>query len=179
MPPRDPRITQLDNPELVAALIADLEIIGQVGLLGFIPEVSPVFIVGSRGLSINNEPPAFQSAEIFDGAVFAPAVNTVLADTGQLAAGIFDIFANISSAGVATAGTGASIALEHRNAANNATLAVLLQIAVTTVGNNNWGNLPQTGYTIAQDERLRAIVLTQAISGAGTASIGARLRPVP
>ncbi len=179
MPPRDPNIPQLDNPELVAALITQLEIIGGIGLLNFVPAVSPVFIVGSRGLSISNDPPVYQSAQIFDGTAAAPVANTVVADSGALPAGDYDIWANIASAGSATAGTFAILAVEHRNAANAVTLATLLRLSITTAGVSPFGSLPQTGYRLALNERIRAITLIQTISGGVAATIGVRIRPTP
>jgi len=179
MPPRDPTRTQLDNPELVRDLIAQLEIIGQIGLLDFVPAVNPVFIVGSRGLSITNDPPVYEPAEIFDGTAAGPAANTVVADSGALPAGDYDIWANLGTAGQANAGTFAIVALQHRNAANAATLATLLQIVVNTNGQRGFGSLPQTGYRLAINERIRAITLLQVISGGVSASFGVRLRPVP
>ena len=179
MPVRDPRIPQLDNPELVAALLNELQIIGQIGLLDFVPAVNPVFIVGSRGLSINNEPPVYQSAEIFDGLALAPLANVVIADSGPLPAGDYDIWASIAFGGIATAGSSGQVVLQHRNAANAATLATLLQLATATVSTTGFGALPQTGYRLALNERIRVITLTQTTSGAVTASIGVRRRPTP
>ena len=180
MPTRDPRGPQLDNPELVAALLSELQIIGQIGLLDFVPAVNPVFIVGSRGLAINVEPPVYQSAEIFDGTVGNSPANTVIVDTGQLPAGDYDIWANLSAAGFNNlAGARVNIAVEHRNAANAATLATLLLISVGAVNGVTWGHLPQTGYRIALNERIRAITLLQNINSGATASMGVRRRPTP
>lgn len=179
MPVRDPRVPQLDNPELVAALLSELQIVGQIGLLDFVPAVNPVFIVGSRGLSINVEPVVYQSAEIFDGLTLAPAVNAIIADTGQLPAGDYDLFANIGYSGTATAGSGAQVSLQHRNAANAATLATLLQIAAATSAQVDSLILPGTGYRLATNERLRVQVLSAGISGSATATIGIRRRPTP
>lgn len=179
MPPRDPSKTQLDNPELLAALISELQIIGQIGLIDFVPAVNPVFIVGSRGLSINVEPPVYQSAEIFSGATQAPAVNAIIADTGALPAGDYDIFCNIAGSGISAA-VFSAITLQHRNAANAATLATLLATSHNASGNVPvFGSLPLTGYQLALDERLRVIMLLGNLTGGVTASIGVRRRPTP
>jgi hypothetical protein len=53
----------------------------------------------------------------------AAAANTVVADTGQLAAGTYDVEYCLSIGGVATAGV--ELVIEHRNAANNANVSVL------------------------------------------------------
>jgi len=120
MPERDPSKPQLNFPELVRDLIADLNIIGQVGLLDFVPAVNPVFIVGSRGLTITSQPPVFASAEIFSGRTVQPGALAVIADTGQVLAGTFDIICYMMFAACTVVG---SMQLQHRNAANSATLA--------------------------------------------------------
>jgi len=179
MPARDPTKTQLDNPELVRDLISQLEIIGQIGLLDFVPAVNPVFIVGSRNLNINTDPPVYQSAQIFDQAAFGAVAGTVLADTGQLPAGDYDIWANLSGSGISTPGNSGHLVIEHRNAANAATLATLLQIGLPTTVGTMFGHLPLTGYRIALDERIRAIMLGAGMSGVSTCSFGVRVRPSP
>jgi len=179
MPPRDPNKTQLDNPELVRDLLDQLQIIGQVGLLDFVPAVSPVFIVGSRGFGINLEPPVFKSSEIFKGQLQAPTINTVIADTGQLPAGDYDIFCNIAGSGTSSA-VFVAINLEHRNAANAATLSVLLATSQNASGNVSvFGNLPLIGYRLAEDERLRVIIILGNLTGGVTGIIGVRRRTSP
>lgn len=179
MPVRDPTKTQLDNPQLVADLINELQIIGTIGLLDFIPAVNPVFIVGSRGLAINVELPVFQSAELFDGSGANQVAGTILADTGQLAAGDYDIWANLGVAGVSTPGNTGQVVLQHRNAANAATLATIVQVGLFTSAGVVFGSLPLTGYQIAQDERIRASVVGATISGIAHCSMGVRRRPTP
>lgn len=178
MPPRDPAKVQLDNPLLVADLIAQLNLQGAVGVLDFDSVVRPVYIVGDRDLSVDADPPTFQSAEFFTGSVANPVANVVLVDTGALAAGIFDVFASISWAGTAAA-FGAGFRIVHRNAANTATLATLAENVpsnVATLGNQF---LPVFGYTIALNERLQWLSTASNLTGHAAALIGAALRPTP
>ncbi len=122
MPPRDPSVTQLDNPELVADLIGQLSVIGTIGLLDFIPAVAPVFIVGSRGLTIESQPVVYAPAEIFDAAALNPAAATVIVDTGQLPAGDYDVNVHMDLA--ITVGVVQALVLIHRDAADAANLTV-------------------------------------------------------
>jgi len=179
MSPRDPSKIQLDFPVLTADLIAQLNLIGTVGLLNFADTVVPTFSVGSRGVSALSEPPTFQSAEIFSGTANNPAAGTVIADTGQLAAGTFDILLHMTLAGRMNV-AGDLFIIEHRNAANAATLATLLQI-VSVGGAVNFvqdAAMPLVGYTIATNERIRAIN-PGLMLGALAAEIFAHIRPTP
>ncbi len=180
MPPRDPTVLQLDFPLLVADLIEQLRLTGTMGLLNFLPEVRPTFIVGSRegALSITERAPVFASAEIFSGFNAAPAVNVVVVDTGALPAGDYDVFAAINFNGPGL-GQG-HIDLEHRNAANAATLSVPLSISMSGFNNEEANvDLPVIGQRLALNERLRVRLILFGISGSCTAVIGARIRTTP
>jgi len=177
MPPRDPRTTQADFPQLVADLIDDLRLTGQVGVLDFTPTITPVFIVGSRGLSLDAAPPVFTSAQIFQGFASAAAVNTIVVDTGQLPAGTYDVFGEINMIGQSS--VNCHIELQLRNAANAATLAVLADCAVVGATHPNRSRLPMMGLVIAEDERLRVQLVVSNNTGGVTGVIGARIRPVP
>ncbi len=178
MPPRDPSKIQLDFPQLTADLIAQLNLIGTVGLLDFAPTVLPVFIIGDRDLTVDAVPVAYAAAEIFSGAATSPSVNDIIADTGQLPAGTYDVFAQIHSASSALVGP-AHAALQHRNAANTATLATLADAAFTTTVLESAVRISGLGYILSANERLRIILLAQNMSGFLSGVIGARLRPIP
>jgi hypothetical protein len=85
----------------------------------------------------------------------APAASAVQADTGALAAGDYDFDVSLCASDSVAVGKG--LVLEHRNAANNATVV-------------NLGGIPAGGseritlrrYTIATNERLRVIAGTAA-----------------
>ena len=179
MPPRDPTKVQLDFPILVAELIDQLQLLGSVGLLDFEPSVQPVFLIGSRGVVFASEIPAFASSEVFSGVANNAPANTVIMDTGALAAGTYDIFGTLTQSGN-TPFTTTQFRLEHRNAANNATLATLLISAI-----HNSGVIAQSvvlapiGYQIGLNERFRAVSPGSLMSGIIAATFFATLRPTP
>lgn len=176
---RDASRVQLDFPELVAELISQLRLTGTVGLLELSDQVTPVYIVAQRAgaLSFSADLPLFTSAGITSGSLSNAAANAIVADTGQLPAGNYDIFANMALVG--NAASAGPIALQHRNAANAVTLATLLQLNVRTTQFGDTIILPLTGYTLALNERLRVINLAGTMGGEVAATIGIRIRPTP
>jgi len=176
---RDPTRPQLEFPALVAELITQLRLTGQVGRLNFSDEVIPAFLIGSRGINFAGDLPAFTSAASFDGAISTPSANVVILDTGALPAGDYDILATMDLFG--TIGAGATtMQLQHRDAGNVATLAVPLHLIVSTVLHGATIALPLVGYTIGLNERLRVISPSVAMtSGAVSASLLAQIRPTP
>lgn len=101
----------------------------------------------------------------------APAANAVQADTGPLAQGLYDFLVNLAVSDTVAVGKG--LVIEHRNAANAATLQVLGGVAP------NGGNAPiiLTRYSIATNERIRVIAGTAAGAAASMylSAIGRRL----
>jgi len=173
MPDRDPAKVQLDFPQLTADLISQLQLVGVIGLLDFQTSVQPTFIVGSRGLTITQEKPLYLPAEIFQEEVINPAVNAIFADTGQLPAGDYDIQAWLSVS--QTVGLDNSIQLQHRNAANTATLTSWFMFV--TVGTTN--NLHvDFSLRLADDERFRVLTSVVQTSRMG-ATIAIKRRVVP
>lgn len=102
--------------------------------------------------------------------VAAPVANSIIVDTGALAAGEYDFDAALCAADTITVGEG--LILEHRNAANAATLHNL-----GLVGSASSLQLRLRRYTIAANERLRVISGTAAASASSiyVAAIGQRL----
>ena len=178
MAPRDAAKVQLDFPQLTADLIAALNLTGTLGLLELSDLVTPVFLIGSRGIVFGVENPVFGSAGISSGTALNPAANTIVADTGVLPDGDYDIAGNIAFAGSMVASNSAFV-LEHRNAANNATLATLLSLTVINVASNGVSTLPVTGYKIGLNERLRLRTWIAAFTGAVSGSIMVQIRPTP
>lgn len=177
MAPREPLRPQLDFPQLTADLIEQFNLKGQVGLLDFLDQVRPVIIIGTRGdgLPVTVTAQSFTTAQVFSGSVLNAVAGTVVADTGQLPEGTYDIkvgFSNTMDAG----GTGI-FTLEHRNAANAANLASWPYVWRT--GNqyaDNWDYAME----FATDERLRWLITdTQAVGGRTTGWIMAAIRAVP
>lgn len=176
---RDPFRPQLDFPDLVAELITQLRLRGQVGLLNFSDEVVPAFLVGSRGINFAGDLPIFTSASVFAGSLALPVGNTVVADTGALPAGDYDVMANLGAIG--TIGVNADgYAVQHRNAANTATLATLIILIMTGTHLSIETRLPLMGYRLGLNERIRAISPSVNMTAGGvTAVIFAQIRPTP
>lgn len=85
----------------------------------------------------------------------APAANAVLADSGQLAAGLYDI--DMFAAVADTLAVGKGIVIEHRNAANGATLQSYMGCPA-----GNGAQLNLRGVVVQTNERIRAIVMAGA-----------------
>jgi len=173
MPPRDPTQVQLDFPVLVADLIDRLQLVGTVGLLGFNPLVSPVFIVGSRGLTVEAQEVIYAPAEIFEAGLSNPVAAVDLWDTGNLPAGDYDIKFWLEAA--ITVGTAPDLTFDHRNAADTSTLSAWRLASVPDTAVSMMGTLAMV---VADGESFRA-----RISGALTGRVGAtaaiKLRPAP
>jgi len=174
MPPRNPTVVQLDFPVLTADLIDQLNLIGQVGLLDFEPSVRPVFIVGSRGLEVVSEQPVFTTSQVFSAQLLNPGANAVVADTGQLPAGNYDI--KCWMALFINTGSG-FLELEHRNAGNTATLASWFLPNVNVDGSLSENY--EFAIVVAEDERLRIFCPAALSSARVSGTIMARLRPSP
>ena len=174
MPPRDPLAIQLDFPQLTADLINQLQLTGQLGLLNFLPEVRPVFIVGERGLSITTEEPLLLPAQITSGQAVNPAALTVVADSGQLPAGDYDI--QLFSSCVAVTMVTGEMQFQHRNAANSASLSFW---SVPMAAGTFIGNSFKMGLVVAENERVRFITNIAIAAGMVSATIHHRIRPAP
>ena len=176
---RDPTRPQLEFPELVSELISQLRLTGQVGRLNFRDEVIPAFLIGSRGINFGGDLPAFTSSAVFASLAALPAANTVVADTGPLPAGDYDMMLHMTVHGnTTTANTIASI--EHRNAGNTASLAGILFILVTPTFQDTAVTFPLMGYTIGLNERIRCISPNAAMTAGGiSCNMLIQIRPTP
>lgn len=182
MAPRNPSLVQLDFPQLTADLIAQLRLTGTVGLLDFLTEVRPVYIVAARAgaLNVSTNLPLFRSSEITASSAANPAADAIIGDTGALPAGDYDIFASIDVVGITSVGPNTAVVLQQRDAANAVTLASLLFAGHTGALNlSSHAVLPLTGYQIALNERLRFINAASSLVGHVGTVIGVRLRPTP
>lgn len=181
---RDGTRPQVDFPQLIADVIDQLNVRGPLGVLDLSDQVIPAFIIGSRAgsLQVTVTPVNFASAAVFHGASTTPAANTVIVDTGALPAGDYDVLSHISSGANLVATAGVCI-LEHRNAANAATLATLLSVSIaqtSTAEGPNGSELPLIGYTLALNERLRVVSPAFNVNaGSISASIFAQRRVAP
>lgn len=178
MPPRDPGKPQLDFPLLIADLIAQLNIVGQIGVLDFSDTVQPMFIVGTRegALSVTSEAVDYTSAQLFSAASAAPGLNQVLADTGQLPAGTYDIQVGYSMSGDIVADF---LFFQHRNAGNTADLSSL-PIARGPLDHRDATMPLNFAVIVATNERLRFQIGTATTAGSRVGTwIMAKVRPAP
>lgn len=97
----------------------------------------------------------YRAEVISSGDSVAPGAGAVIADSGALPAGIYDLDITISSAD--SSGPGKGIAVQHRNAGNAANVNV---IGGTSAACSDTIHLED--YVIAANERIRAVVMTQA-----------------
>lgn len=95
----------------------------------------------------------------------AAAPNTVVADSGALAAGTYEVEVEGGILGVDTAGVG--LVVEHRNAANNANIAIL--------GGGNQFERRIKRVTIAAGERIRIRTDAVALPAATVAAAAVRV----
>jgi len=151
MPERNPANVQLDFPQLVADMIDQLKLIGSVGLLDFDPIVRPVYIVGDRDLAVQVQEIVWLPAENFAIVSANPASAAVLIDTTALPAGDYDV---ISGWTMANMGAPGDLQLQHRNAANSATLAFWPGVQNVN-GATGPDNARRFALRLDDDERLR------------------------
>lgn len=179
MAERDASKVQLDFPQLTADIIAALRLTGTLGLFDMSDVVIPTISVGNiRPITSTLIPPTFTSAGVFSNNTSAPALNAILADTGPLPGGDYDVIVGWSQMNNANT---SNVELQHRNAANVANLAAwpnVLQLNANPIANF----MPLVfGYTLALNERLRFQVLMVAFSVASSVStyimINRRLTP--
>lgn len=179
MPPRDPNKPQLDFPQLIADLIAQLQLQGPIGLLDFNDSVQPTVLVAIRdGVSFTLASPAFTSAGIFSDIAVAPVIGTVFADTGPLPAGTYDVKAGWS---MSNDQNSTNFELQHRNAANAANLATWPHQLQGNVIFTQMSFPISFGYELGANERLRFETLNQnaSVGSQFNAWIMAQIRPAP
>ena len=136
-------MARIVDPELIADLVRALNVRGELAPFDISQVAVPIFDIGrfvadfgptevvSPGLASSNRigipvtqalevrNPAHTPANVFDDTSVAPAGGTVLADTGQIGTGEFFLRLNMGH----TDATPLVFEIQHRNAANLATLA--------------------------------------------------------
>lgn len=172
----DPNVPRVNDPELEANLIRLLDVVGPLGTIRVLDVVMPVVSLGNVvNPTVDTRTPSWRAGDTVFGQAVSPAQNTVLADTGALPAGTYDVFSYLEYTGAGTPGS--LFILEHRNAANNATLATLLSLASDGGGNSfHIATLPTIGYELGLNERLRTITPLLSNTGGFSSSIFARRR---
>lgn len=166
----DPNTPQVVDPERTVDLTRLLQIRGPLGVLNVLDTIVPVVSMGDVApRSVQVQQPNFRTTDIFSvGWQAAAAAGTVLADTGALAAGIYDVIfqatghTNLNQQRTET---------QMRNAANTANLASWDHgIGQVTSGADTY-----ISYTLALElainERLRVIQVLVAGAGEGMAAI--------
>ena len=166
----DANTPQVIDPERVVDLTRLLQIRGPLGVLNVLDTIVPVVNMGDVVTrTVRVEPAAFRSSDVFsNGVLFTPATNAILADTGPLAEGIYDIILSGSSTGSANAGHAFSV--EHRNAANAANLAIWSYLMNTAAGDAITFPTVHFAYEFALNERLRVFNVI-AFAAGETASV--------
>lgn len=157
MAERDPNLPQSADPELQADLVRLLQIQGPLGLLNVLDVVIPTVSMGQVvPLDVEVRTPVFRSTDIFsNGILLAPVANTVLADTGALADGNYDVQLAMQSNSALT--NDESFRVEHRNAANAANLAVWDYLVLNGASAAYFYAGLTFAYQLASNERLRII----------------------
>jgi hypothetical protein len=152
----DPTRPQAVDPEVQADLVRLLRIRGPLGVLNVADVVVPVVSLGNVVTpDINIRPPAFTSTTVFStGNQTAPVIGVLLADTGPLGAGTYDVLCLITSGGAASGPT-RLINFEHRNSGNTANLMVF---SMNMRESNSALGVPTFAYKLSESERLRLIV---------------------
>jgi len=166
----NPSVPQVNDADLEAALNRVLSIIGPMGRLNVSDTIIPVVNMAEiNPQRVLTQTPNFTVGEQFGGGIFtAPIANQVLADTGQLAAGTFDL---IVIMGNTDNNQNAAFKIEHRDAAD----AVTLGTWAMPSAQGNFSQIYASDFLL--NERLR--ILISAGAGAGelwSAAIFAKIR---
>ena len=169
----EPRTPQSIDPDLQANLVRLLQIKGPLGILNVPDVIVPVVIMGEIApRDVITRQPRFDVADWFSaGITLSPAANSILADTGQLPAGVYDVIISIGS------NTGAAAeqwAVQHRDAANAANLGIIEHIQLAE-GNAQQPLYMAFSHSFVSNERLR-ILNTSAIVGSVIATILCRIQ---
>lgn len=152
----DPHTPQVVDPERVVDLTRLLQIRGPLGVLNVLDTIVPVVNMGdvvTRTVSILQ--PSYRPTDIFStGRQTAQPAGTILADTGALAEGIYDIVVGLN---MFTIIAGPVINLEFRNAANTVSLAAWGYLTGTIIQGAP-ASIPVTfALDFAANERLRVV----------------------
>lgn len=160
--PGDPVV---NDPILEADLMRTLQIKGRLGALRVLDMVIPTISLGQvRAVDITTlapldviaVQPTFRSVDVFSAGVLVdPPAQTLLADTGPLPPGDYNLRLSLSSNSLNDLTN--TFEIQHRNAANTANLAVWHIL-------ENRGNAPnltnlirEFGYVFGLNERLRIL----------------------
>jgi hypothetical protein len=168
---QDATVPQVNDAELETGLIRALSVVGQIGKLRVLDIVIPTISLGDViQPTVEVRSPSFRSTDVFsNGVLVGAAANALLADTGALAEGIYDVQYYLASSNTAA---NTEINFEHRNAANTATLAIwsFIFYRQTSYVTIPWVPNP-IAYEIASNERIRLVIGSVGMA-AGTQAVG-------
>ncbi len=171
MADRSAQLPQVIDEQFVADLIRDLQVVGTLGVLNVSDGIVPVYLLGQRtAFQFEVQDPFYAAGEVFtEDEQTNPAANFILADTGQLPAGTYDLIYTVNQS---SAAVDMSARFQHRNAANAADInSWLIGLVSKETLRLRWA------LTCAENERFR--VLNISAPGAGVlvqATIEARIR---
>jgi hypothetical protein len=171
----DPSTPQVVDPELTVDLTRLLQIRGPLGVLNVLDTIVPVVNMGDVATStVKILQPAFRSTDIFsEGVQIQQPANTLLADTGALAEGVYDVNINMTSGLLEVNQT---FQVQWRNAANSANLAVWPHV-IRMVDANSISISLALALDFGATERLRILqMLASGINSDAAAVIFARRR---
>mgnify|MGYP000120314713 CR=1 FL=1 len=165
----DPTIPQVVDPERTVDLTRLLQIRGPLGVLNVLDTIVPVVNMGDVvPRSIRIQQPSFRTTDIFGGRFFSGvAADTILADTGALAEGDYDLIISMTSR--------SSAALQHfnveiRNAANTVNLAVWSHSMRMVTADSIFLTLT-LALVLATDERVRVLQRVANVAGEASAVV--------
>ena len=166
-------LPQVVDPERLADLIRLLTVRGPLGVLNVADVVVPVVSLGDvveRTITVLQ--PAFRASDFFSvGTVTGGAAGTILADTGPLPAGTYDVIITVNPNQTAP---GDLSTFDHRNAANTAN-----QMTWTLLVGSELSLLRTVHLAIVMglNERLRLVIAMNMIAPARiVGGIWARIR---
>jgi hypothetical protein len=157
---------------VVASITAPVDMSDRVGrLLGIVASITaPVDVSDRAGRLLGKAREDLVAMTWVSVRSAAPGIGAVQADTGALAAGDYDFDVHLGVSDTVAVGKG--LVLEHRNAANGATLQSLAVCAAGAVE-----DFQIRRYTLALNERLRVIAGSAAGAAASlyVSAIGRRI----
>lgn len=143
----NPALPQSYDDQLILDYITALTAQGPLGRLNMGDMIVPVAIVSAvRPIEIGL--PAYRPEEIFRLTVTGPASEAVLADTGQLTAGTYDVYVSIATEDTSQR----KVELQQRNAANDANRYL---VGMIIGGTSTTQHQLRFAAVVAEDERLR------------------------
>lgn len=158
----NPAVPQLDNPEVQHQLAVELPVRGALGEI-VCPDVASLgVLIGSISAERNRWLEPVLTVVSSDWTLGAVAAGTVLADSGALSAGIYDV----QAWGYSEDNSPYRLELQQRDAANAVTKA---QVPLALENRGSMGHV-RLALTLLEGERLR--IVTAGGIGAGSYIIG-------